>query len=666
MSWIGETIETFAINKPDAPALTFGCQRLSWSNLHKNVEHAALYFDYYMPKNGSIGVYLPNSPLLILVVLASARSERVSIVYDWGWPKHIKKKVTGEVNPDILISVDNHDNPDILVSNYNLFKLDIFDLPFCSNRSLVSYPIASKRFYAGFTSGSSGLPKGFVRSQNSWLESFKAVSREVDFNGINRVMALGDLTHSITLYAALESICAGREFLFFKSFNPKLIIKTIMKEMPNMIYATPTQLMMLAKWSRGNFKLIFKSVKIIMTGGSKLPSEEITSLSLLFPSARIIEFYGASETSYVSIALPAESPPNGSVGRSFKDVSVSIRDKSNNPVKTREIGKIWVKSKMLFDCYLCGENKEFQRAEDWVTVGDYGMLDENGFLYLKGRADRMFLISGNIVYADEVELFLNGNPLSENEYFIENGKVVLKKRVGSPGTYDLTGTLSKKNADTQELVSIPVNQKIVVIREPNSAVVSADNMRVFYRGLRNPTSISIPGVASNTIVPSSANAKFSKTGSGWAAQPTNSKAAEMKINVSGVLNGVRKNFDGGTFRILPPPPGKGSITGLGQVVSNAEQIQKDLLLNGRVKGAKPKDFFYDYEIIVNGFDIKVGNLPQKTVSGSKVSANASAASDVRSASRGTVVVISNIKASSKDGDVVTPNYAVDPFILITR
>ena len=267
---------------------------------------------------------------------------------------------------------------------------------------------------------------------------------------------------------------------------------------------------------------------------------------------------------------------------------------------------------------------------------------------------------------DKVELFLNGKPLTDSEYFIENGKVVLKKRVGSPGTYDLTGTLSKKNADTQELVSIPVQQKIVVIREPNSAVVSADNMKVFYRGLRNPTSISIPGVANNTIVPSSTNAKFTKNGSGWAAQPTNSKAKEMKISVSGVLNGKRKNFDGGTFRILPPPPGKGSVTGLGQVIENAGQINKDLLLNGRVKGAKPKDFLYDYEIIVTGFDVKVGNLPQKTVKGSKVSANNQAASDVKSSSRGTVIVFSNIKASSKDGDVVTPNYAVEDFIVIVK
>ena len=264
---------------------------------------------------------------------------------------------------------------------------------------------------------------------------------------------------------------------------------------------------------------------------------------------------------------------------------------------------------------------------------------------------------------DKVELFLNGKPLSDSEYFIENGKVVLKKRIGTPGTYDLTGTLSKRNADTQELVSIPVTQKLVIIREPNSAVVSADNMKVFYRGLRNPTSISIPGVASNTIVPSSANAKFSKTKNGWAAQPTNAKAKEMRVTVSGVLNGQRKQFDGGTFRILPPPPGKGSVSGMNKVIQTGGSISKTLLANGIVTGTKPKDFLYDYEIIVTGFDIKVGNSPAKKVTGNKASRSSKAALDIKSAGKGTVVVISNIQASSKDGDTVTPNYEVESFFL---
>ena len=122
---------------------------------------------------------------------------------------------------------------------------------------------------------------------------------------------------------------------------------------------------------------------------------------------------------------------------------------------------------------------------------------------------------------DKVELFINGKPLRASEFKIESGKVVLNKNIPSPGTYELTGTITKRNADTQELVSIPVNQSIVIIKEPNSAVVSADNMKVFYRGLRNPSSISIPGVAESSIRPSSNNGEFIKlTSGGWGAVPT--------------------------------------------------------------------------------------------------------------------------------------------------
>jgi len=140
----------------------------------------------------------------------------------------------------------------------------------------------------------------------------------------------------------------------------------------------------------------------------------------------------------------------------------------------------------------------------------------------------------------------------------------------------------------------------------------------------------------------------------------------MKVSVSGILNGQRKNFDGGTFRILPPPPGKGSVSGMGKVIETGGGISKTLLTNGIITGTKPKDFLYDYSIIVTGFDIKVGNSPAKTVNGNKASRNAKAALDIKSAGKGTAVVISNIKASSKDGDTVTPNYEVESFFLIVN
>jgi len=272
---------------------------------------------------------------------------------------------------------------------------------------------------------------------------------------------------------------------------------------------------------------------------------------------------------------------------------------------------------------------------------------------------------------DKVELFINlkgrsGILLNPSEYNIESGKVVLNKRLSFPGTYELSGTITKKNADTQESISIPVNQKIVVIEEPNFAVVSADNMKVFYRGLRNPSSISIPGVAENTIIPSSNNGKFIKQTKGlWGAIPSSDFSKKtMKVMVSGILNGERKQFDGGEFRILEPPPGFGSIRVNDKYYKPTENISKKYLANGMITGNKPKDFLYDFIIEVTSFDIKVGNSPSKSVKGNTARNNSEAVADINSLGRGTVVRISNIKANAKDGDFVNPNYTVNDFIVI--
>jgi len=272
---------------------------------------------------------------------------------------------------------------------------------------------------------------------------------------------------------------------------------------------------------------------------------------------------------------------------------------------------------------------------------------------------------------DKVELFINlkgrrGILLNPSEYNIESGKVVLNKRLSSPGAYELSGTITKKNADTQESISIPVNQKIIVIEEPNFAVVSADNMKVFYRGLRNPSSISIPGVAENTIIPSSNNGKFIKQTKGvWGAIPSSDFSKKtMKVMVSGILNGERKQFDGGEFRILEPPPGFGSIRVNDKYYKPTENISKKYLANGMITGNKPKDFLYDFIIEVTSFDIKVGNSPSKSVKGNTARNNSEAVADINSLGRGTVVRISNIKANAKDGDFVNPNYTVNDFIVI--
>ena len=229
----------------------------------------------------------------------------------------------------------------------------------------------------------------------------------------------------------------------------------------------------------------------------------------------------------------------------------------------------------------------------------------------------------------------------------------------------MSGFVAKKDPVTQKLDSIFLDQKINIVKEPNSAVVSADNMRVFYRKLQNPTSISIPGVADNTIVPSSNGGIFKKTSSGWKVTPTTNDSI-MKIKVSGRLNNQTKIFDGGEFRVKNPPDGIGSIDVNGNYSTDGKDLTKLFINNGIITGTKPKDFDYKYEIVVTSFDVKVGRLPVQNVNGNRVNRNAAAVDDVESQPSGTPIRFQNIKAKTIDGNVVNDGYIIMPFTIFIK
>ena len=326
----------------------------------------------------------------------------------------------------------------------------------------------------------------------------------------------------------------------------------------------------------------------------------------------------------------------------------------------------YIENKVLSDILLAitGGATNFTNFESILVPGKSG---KNVF-YTSDVVDSQIKLgkSDDGFEFDKVELKINGTTLNENEYSIVKGAIILKKRLTSAGTYNLTGTLTQRDAKTQEDKTVTVDQNIVIATEPNSAVVSADNMKVFYRGLRNPVSISIAGVNANTIVPSSKNGKFSKNGSAWTAQPTNVSAKSMSVSVSGVLNGTRRSFNGGTFRIENAPDGLGSVRVNKDFFTTGNEVTKRNLRYGAVTGKKPDNFNYDYEIIVTSFDVKIGNSTNVSVNGNSIDGNANASKGIENASKGTVVIISKIKASTKDGNLITPGSKVAPFFLTIK
>ncbi len=256
---------------------------------------------------------------------------------------------------------------------------------------------------------------------------------------------------------------------------------------------------------------------------------------------------------------------------------------------------------------------------------------------------------------NRVELTLDGNALDEGDYSIEDGQVVLNINAGNAGQHKLEGKLVF-NQDGEE-IEVPVSQEFSVIPKPNAATISADKMNVLYRGVDNPLTISMAGVPDNNI---SANAPgLRKTsGSGYMINVTSLQAREVKIDVTGTIDG-QSYPSSSTFRIKDIPRPVGTVRGEDGSVS----MQRNSLEASTIGAALP-DFDFDLNINVTGFSFKVPGQPTIQVNGSRLDDRAKAA--LRRAGRGESVQIFDIEAGLSNNSGYKLKKVAPVFIELTN
>ena len=379
---IGADLEALARAAPSQPALICDGEVLDRATLVGRIGHLAREIGKRTKPGDGVALDIGNSPLLVGMFLACAVSGRQGLVYDTGWPAPYRQAIDEALSPALTVTED---------------------WPAGEHVPFPEPPSPDSAFYVGFTSGSTGLPKGYRRSHQSWIDSFDASAVEFGLGSDDMVFAPGGLSASLHLYTVLHSLQRCAAAVMMRQFHPRRALRLIEQHSVTALSATPTQLQMLLEAGRKPLP----SLKTLMISGAKWRPETREATARLFPNAAIAEFYGASETSFITVAHSRENIPMGSVGRAVHGVKLRIRDSEGRDLPAGEIGAIWVGSTMLFQDYACGGGDENRREGDFMTVGDHGRLDENGFLYLHGREKRMLVTSGLNVYPEEVEAVLS-------------------------------------------------------------------------------------------------------------------------------------------------------------------------------------------------------------------------------------------------------------------
>ena len=267
--------------------------------------------------------------------------------------------------------------------------------PFCvSDLPVADIDQMPTSHFATLTGGTSGAPKVIQRSQASWIANFSANAERFDHTAKDSIAVLGALSHSLALYGILEGIHLGLTVHALSSLKPSGQSAQMHSHGCSILYATPTQLRLLPAVTR------LPHIRLILCGGGTLGPDIRRHITAICPNAQLHVFYGAAETSFIT--LSDDATPLGSVGRAYQDVEIAVRD-----ADAAGTGLIWVRSPYLFEHYLQGSSPHTRRDGDWMTVGEYGTLDAQGNLFLRGRAGRAINIADTTVFPEELETQLS-------------------------------------------------------------------------------------------------------------------------------------------------------------------------------------------------------------------------------------------------------------------
>lgn len=245
------------------------------------------------------------------------------------------------------------------------------------------------------TSGSSGAPRRIRRSQASWIASFAVNAPLFGIGPGVSVAVPGRLTQSLALYGAVEAVHLGAEAHLLDELRPDRQVAALATRRIDILYASPAQLRLMLEASSAPVP----GLRLIVTGGSKLDPATRARLAVRFPGAGVREFYGAAETSFIT--LSDDDTPEGSVGRPYPGAEIALR----GPAGAQEV---WVRSPYLFAGY-AGSAGSARWQDGWLTVGEVGEM-RDGFLFLSGRAGRMVTVADQNVFPEEIEAFLLGQP----------------------------------------------------------------------------------------------------------------------------------------------------------------------------------------------------------------------------------------------------------------
>ena len=267
-----------------------------------------------------------------------------------------------------------------------------------------------------YTSGTTGRPKGAMRSHEGNALLALATALEFGLTRDDTALLVMPLCHANSLYFSLTFAMLGATIVIddHPHFDPAALLGTLAREHITFTSLVPTHyVMMLGLQAEVKAQHDLSRVGKLLVSSAPARQETKRAILQLFPSGRLFELYGSTEAGWVTVLRPDEQISKlGSVGREWAGSgAIQLLDADGREVADGQVGELYSRTAYAFSGYWKDPDKTAQAMRGaGCSVGDMARRDEDGYIHLVDRKSNMIISGGENIYPSEVEAVLAAHP----------------------------------------------------------------------------------------------------------------------------------------------------------------------------------------------------------------------------------------------------------------